>query len=144
MSTEENKAAFRRYIEALNKQDLAVALESCAPDYVWHGARRYGVSPDLAGLKQLLTAAMTAFPDAHHVVEDLIAEGDKVVARVTTRGTHRGEIMGIPPTGKRVSWTWIEIDRIADDRIVECWDNSDDLGLMQQLGAIPQMTQAGA
>ena len=123
---------------------MAVLEELVAPDYVWHGARRYGVSPDLAGLKQLLTAAMTAFPDAHHVVEDLIAEGDKVVARVTTRGTHRGEIMGIPPTGKRVSWTWIEIDRIKDGKIVECWDNSDDLGLMQQLGAIPQMAQTGA
>ena len=143
MSTEENKAVLRRYVEALNKQDLAVALECCAPDYVWHGARRYGVSPDLAGIKQLLTAAMTAFPDAQHVVEDLIAEGDKVVARVTSRATHQGEFLGIPPTGKRLSWTWIEIDRIKDGKIVECWDNSDDLGLMQQLGAIPQMAQAG-
>ena len=144
MSTEENKAVIRRYVEALNKQDLAVALECCAPDYVWHGARRYGVSPDLAGFKQLCTAWWTAFPDVHIVVEDLIAEGDKVVARVTFRGTHQGEFMGVPPTGKQVSWTGIAIDRFEAGKFVEGWANTDDLGLMQQLGAIPQMGQAGA
>ena len=144
MSTEANKAAFRRYVEALNKQDLAVALECCAPDYVWHGARRYGVSPDLAGLKQLLTAAMTAFPDAHHVVEDLIAEGDKVVSRFTARATHQGEFMGVPATCKVVTYTGIYISRFAGGKCVEDWFSGDMLGLMQQLGAIPQMAQAGA
>ena len=144
MSTEENKAVLRRYVEALNKQDLAVALESCAPDYVWHGARRYGVSPDLAGLKQLLTAAMTAFPDAQHVVEDLIAEGDKVVARVTSRATHQGEFMGLPPTGNVVTYTGIHIARVAGGKCVEDWRSADVLGFLQQLGAIPQMGQAGA
>ena len=144
MSTEENKAVVRRYVEALNKQDLAVALECCAPDYVWHGARRYGVSPDLAGVKQLLTAAMTAFPDAQHVVEDLIAEGDKVVARFTARATHQGEFMGIPPTGKEVTVRGIAICRFVGGKEVEHWGVGDMLGRLQQLGAIPQMAQTGA
>ena len=131
-----------RWFEQDKTRNLAGVLELCAPDYIAHGT---GVFPDLdvAGVKQMTLAFWTAFPDAQHVVEDLIAEGDKVVARVTSRATHQGEFMGIPPTGKRLSWTWIEIDRIKDGKIVECWDNSDDLGLMQQLGAIPQMAQAG-
>ena len=143
MSTEENKAVLRRYVEALNKQDLAGAFEFLAPDFVWHGTSVFP-DMDLAGVKQLYTALFTAFPDAHSVLEDLIAEGDKVVARFSMRGTHQGDFMGIPPTGKQVSWTAIEIERIEDDRFVEGWTNSDDLGLMQQLGAIPQMAQTGA
>jgi steroid delta-isomerase-like uncharacterized protein len=143
MSTEENKAVFHRYVEAFNKHDLAGALEFCAPAYVWHGT---GVFPDLdlAGCKQVFTALWTAFPDMHVVVEDLIAEGDKVARRYTFRGTHQGDFMGIPATGKRVSWTGILIDRIKDGKFVEGWGNTDDLGLMQQLGAIPQMAQTGA
>ena len=146
MSTEENKAVVRRAYEEFNKgQEAAMAAmeELCAPDYVWHGT---GVWPDmdLAGMKQLTTALWTAFPDAHVVVEDLLAEGDKVVSRATFRGTHQGEFMGIPPTGKQVSVTGIEIGRIKDGKFVEGWANSDDLGLMQQLGAIPQMAPTGA
>ena len=144
MSTEENKARVRRVFEEMNEQNYPALLEEfCARDYVWHDAPP-GISPDLAGWRQGRIAFLTAFPDAHLVVEDVIAEGDKVVARVTSRATHQGEFMGIPPTGKRLSWTWIEIDRIKDGKIVECWDNSDDLGLMQQLGAIPQLAQTGA
>ena len=143
MSTEENKALYRRYVEATNKHDLAGMLGLCAPDYVLHST---GVFPDmdLAGYKQLLTAFWTAFPDAHVVVEDLIAEGDKVARRFTMRGTHQGDFMGMPPTGKQVSWTGIDIERIEAGKFVESWANFDDLGLMQQLGAIPQMAQTGA
>ena len=146
MSTEENKAVVRRFYEVHNKGKeavMAVIEELYAPDYVLHGT---GVLPDLdpAGVKQLYTAFLTAFPDMHIVVEDMIAEGDKVVCRVTLRGTHQGEFMGIPPTGKQVSWTGIGIDRFKDGKFVERWMNEDDLGLMQQLGAIPQMAQTGA
>ena len=74
----------------------------------------------------------------------MIAEGDKVVTRFTMRGTHQGEFMGIPSTGKHVSVTGIGIDRIKDGNFVESWMNEDNLGLMQQLGAIPQMAQGGA
>jgi steroid delta-isomerase-like uncharacterized protein len=146
MSTEENKALVRRIYEEWNKgKEAAMAAieELYAPDYVFHVT---GVFPDLdrVGYKQMTPAFFTAFPDIHYTLEDLIAEGDKVVSRWTFRGTHQGEFMGMPPTGKQVSVTGIEIDRIEDDKFVESWANSDHLGLMQQLGVIPQMAQAGS
>ena len=143
MSTEENKAVVRRMYEEWSKRNLAGIWELYAPDYVLHGAP-FGLSPDLAGLKQLYTAPLTAFPDAHLVVEDLIAEGDKVVHRATLRGTHQGDLLGIPPTGKVVTVTGIYISRFAGGKCVEEWRNVDDLGLMQQLGVIPQLAQTGA
>ena len=146
MSTEANKAVVRRMFEESSKgQEAAMAAmeELCAPDYVWHGT---GVWPDmdLAGMKQALTAWYAAFPDVHFTVEDLIAEGDKVAARVTMRATHQGEFMGIPPTGKAVTFTAIYVSRIAGGKYVEDSGIEDQLGLMQQLGAIPQMAQTGA
>jgi steroid delta-isomerase-like uncharacterized protein len=146
MSTEENKALVRRWYEAWNKGKEAVEAgleELCAPDYVLHGT---GVYPDmdLAGLKHGLPAFYAAFPDIHYTLEDLIAERDKVVSRYTFRSTHQGEFMGIPPTGKQVKVTGIEIDRIEDGKFVETWFNSDQLSMLQQLGAIPQMAQTGA
>jgi steroid delta-isomerase-like uncharacterized protein len=143
MSTEENKALVLRFYEALNKQNLAAILEHHAPDFVWHDAA-LGISPDRAGVKQFCIALWAAFPDAHYTVEDLIAEGDKVVSRFTVRGTHRGDFTGIPPTGKVVTMTGIAIYRLAGGRRVEEWVNVDLLGLMQQLGAILQMAQTGA
>ena len=83
----------------------------------------------------------TAFPDIQMNVEDMIAEADKVVARVSVSGTHQGEFMGIDPTGNRVAITGIDILRIADGKIVEHWGNFDDLGMMQQLGVIPEPGQ---
>ena len=143
MSTEENKALVRRWTEEDNKRNLAGIVELCAPGYVVHGT---GAFPDmdLATMKQMTLAFWTAFPDGHYTVEDLIAEGDKVARRLTFRGTHQGEFMGIPPTGKQVSVTGIAIDRIKDGKFVEGWMNEDNLGLLQQLGAIPQMAQTGA
>jgi predicted ester cyclase len=128
MSTEENKALVRRWNEAFNKQNLA-AMEELYAD---------------AGAIQRHTALWTAFPDLHYTVEDLIADGDKVVVRGTLRGTHQGDFMGIPPTGKQVSLTGITIDRIKDGKFVEGWANADMLGLLQQLGVIPPMAQGGA
>ena len=80
----------------------------------------------------------SAFPDLQMNVEDMIAEGDKVVARVRMSGTHQGEFMGIDPTGNRVEISGIDILRVADGKIVEHWGNFDDLGMMQQLGVIEQ------
>ena len=82
---------------------------------------------------------ITAFPDLHFTIEDLIAEGGTVVVRFTTRGTHQGTLMGIPPTGKQVSGTGMFIDRIVNGKGVEQWFNSDILGLLQQLGVLPSM-----
>ena len=148
MSTEENKALVRRLIEEDKKRNLDGILVLYAPDYVIHGAQVYGLpsayTPGLEGLKQICTAFWTALPDEHMVVEDMIAEGDKVVSRFTWRATHQGEFMGVPATGKVVTYTGIYISRLAGGKIVEDWRQADDLGWLQQLGAIPQIAQAGA
>ena len=144
MSTEENKARVRRIYEEINSQNHEEMMEEfAARDLVWHGAPP-GTPPGLAGAKQAHTALFTAFPDAHWVVEDLIAEGDKVAVRLTMRGTHQGDFMGIPPTGKEVTVTGISIYRFAGGRLVEDWSSVDNLGWLQQVGAIPQMAQGGA
>jgi steroid delta-isomerase-like uncharacterized protein len=146
MSTEENKAVVRRFWEEWNKgKEAAMAAieEFCAPDYVYHGAGVFG-DMDLASIKQMTIAFFTAFPDQHYALEDLIAEADKVVHRYTCRATHQGEFMGVPATGKVVTFTGIAISRFAGGKWVEDWESFDALGLMQQLGAIPQMAQGGA
>jgi predicted ester cyclase len=99
---------------------------------------------DLATMKQMIPAFLTAFPDQHYTVEELIAEGDKVVCRFTFRATHQGDFMGIPPTGKAVTVTGIYISRLSGGKFVEDWRQVDDLGWLQQLGAIPQLVQGGA
>ena len=148
MSTEENKALVRRMIEEDKNRNLDGILELYAPDYVIHGGEVYGLpptyAPGMAGLKQLCAAVWTAFPDEHVAPEDMIAEGDKVAYRFTFRGTHQGDFMGVPPTGKAVTVTGIYISRIAGSKFVEDWRQVDDLGWLQQLGVIPQMAQGGA
>jgi len=89
------------------------------------------------GLKQLITAYRTGFPDLHVLIEDMVAEEDKVASRFIVRGTHKGELMGIPPTGKQVTVSSILISRFADGKWAEDWANYDALGMMQQIGAIP-------
>jgi predicted ester cyclase len=143
MSTEENKALAYRYYAEMNKQNyLALFDEIAAPDLVWHDAPP-GTPPGRAGTKQVHTAFFTGFPDMHATVADLIAEGDKVVVRGTLHGTHQGEFMGIPPTGKVVTVTFIAICRFVGGKEVEHWGVGDMLGWLQQLGAIPQMAHAG-
>ena len=136
MSAEENKTIMRRIFEVFNTGNLAVADEVIAADVVDHQAPP-GVAPGRAGFKQLITMFRTAFPDIQMTIEEIIAEGDRVVARSTMRGTHRGEFMGIPPTGKQFTVTSIDIVHIAGGQGVEHWGNSDDLGMLQQLGVIP-------
>ena len=136
MSTEDNKALVRRlYEEVLNQGKLALIDELCAPEFVYHNASTtiQGREP----YKQFLSIYLTASPDLHFTREDEVAEGDKVVSRYTTRGTHLGPFMGIPPTGKHVTVTGIAITRIANGKVVEEWANADELGLLQQLGVVP-------
>ena len=135
-SIEENKAMTRRIFEVFNTGNLALADELIATNVVDHQAPP-GIEPGLAGFKQIVTMFRTAFPDIQMTIEDIIAEGDKVVTRSTMRGTHQGEFMGIPPTGKQFTATAIDIVRFAGGKGVEHWGNSDDLGMLQQLGVIP-------
>ena len=143
MSTEENKAMIRRiYEEAFNKGDLAVADELMATNYVFHGPGGMEFKgPE--GFKQFVTMMRTAFPDLHVAIDDLVAEGDRVVHRVTVRGTHKGEMMGIAPTGKQVTITAITISRFAGGKEVESWPSLDQLGMLQQMGVVPPMGQGG-
>lgn len=137
MSAEDNKAIARRAYDAINENDLDALDEMVASDFTEHDpAPGYGLG--LEGLKQYFSSLHTAFLDVHIDVEDMIAEGDKVVARVTASGTHQGEFMGIAPTGNRVEFSAIDIARIAEGKIVEHWSNSDQLGMMQQLGVMEQ------
>ncbi len=141
MSTEDNKALIRRaYEEAFNQRNLAVLDEVNAPDLVFHNAST--TMQGLEAFKQFLSLYLTAFPDARFTVEDMIAEGDRVVARHTFRGTQQGDLMGIAPTGKQVMTTGVTITRFANRKGVELWGNNDDLGLLQQLGVIPAPGQA--
>jgi len=138
MSTEDNKALVRRgFEEGFNQRNLALFDELCAPEIVYHNASMTIQGPE--SYKQYLSMLLTASPDLHITVEDQMAEGDKVVTRYTTRGTHQGPFMGIPPTGKHVTVTGIAIARFANGKEVEEWANGDDLGLLQQLGVVPAM-----
>ncbi len=137
MSTEVNKASMRRfYEEVFNKKNRAAIDEFIDPNQVDHAAPP-GTPGGLEGARQTLTMYLTAFPDLYFTVEDLIAEGDKVVARLTVRGTQQGVFMGIPPTGKHAEVTAIDINRMAGGKSVEHWLEMDTLGLLQQLGVIP-------
>jgi steroid delta-isomerase-like uncharacterized protein len=137
MSTEDNKAIVLRNYEELNKGNLGIVDELYATNYVGHTA---GLPEPVRGreaLKPLLAAYFTAFPDLHETPEDLIAEGDKVAIRVTYRGTHKGDFQGLPPTGRQVQFTSIDIYRLAGGKIVEQWVEFDGPGMLQQLGVIP-------
>lgn len=137
MSAEELKALYRRFItEVANQGNMSVADEILAPDIAEHEKLPPGIPANRDGIKQLFTMIRDAFPDLCITIEDQIAEADKVVARVTLRGTHRGEFLGIPATGKRVAYGAIDISRIARGRLVEHWGIPDYLSLLQQLGAL--------
>ncbi len=144
MSAEENKALDRRwYEEVWNQGKVASYEEMASPDMVTHGAPP-GITPDFEGVKQAISIHRTGYPDMHFEVEDQLAEGDKVVSRCTLTGTHRGEWVGIPPTGKRVSIETISIQRWRGGKMVEAWLAMDMLGWMQQLGVVPASGQGGS
>lgn len=136
--SEENKAIVRRSFDELFSQgDLDVADAVIAADYVGHDPALPQPMHGPLEFKRFVTMYRTAFPDLTLTVEEQIAEGDRVVTRFTARGTNRGALMGIPPTGRRVTITGISIDRMVDGKSAESWTNYDLLGLMQQLGILP-------
>ncbi len=146
MSAEENKRISRRVAEeAFSHGNVDVIDELVAENFVNHDP---GLPPDLPpgrdGLKELVRFYKSAFPDAELIVEDQFAEGDRVVTRYIGRGTHQGDFGGIPATGKQVTVTGITIDRLEGGKIAESWNEYDQLGLLQQLGAIPEQAPAQA
>jgi steroid delta-isomerase-like uncharacterized protein len=138
MSSQENKELARRFMdEVWNKGNLDFIDEVTAPNHVSHDpASPEDMGGGVEGLRRFTEMYRSAFPDIQMTVEDVIAEGDKVVTRWTARATHQGELMGIPPSGNRVEVTGISIDRIEGGKVVETWSNYDALGMMQQLGVM--------
>lgn len=133
----ENKAVVRRFFHLFNQGDFeTIGQELLSPEIVVHFPGMPGPL-NLEGFRQVGLMFRSAFPDIQDTVEDQLADGDKVVTRITSRGTHQGELMGIPATGQQITITAIAIDRIGDNRIVERWANFDQLGMLQQLGVIP-------
>lgn len=144
MRPEENKAVVRRFVkEVFEGGNLELIEELFAPEYVLHDPVLPEEVRGPEGLKQYVSMYRAAYPDTGFTIENQLAEGDEVVTRWTGRGTHRGELLGIPPTGNKVTVTGIEIDRVSDGKMHETWVNYDALGMMQQLGVAPQPERAG-
>ncbi|HOG46203.1 MAG TPA: ester cyclase [Anaerolineae bacterium] len=138
MSAVQNKETVHRYIdETFNKGNLAVIDEVLAPSFVDHNPTP-GQATGPMGAIEFARNFRSAFPDLHVNIEEMVAEGDKVAMRSTIRGTQKGEFMGISPTGMQVSWQAMAIFRVASGKILERWSSQDHLGLLQQLGAIPE------
>ena len=138
MSLIDNKKTVRRFLEeVINLGNQRLADELLAENFVDHNPLP-GLPPNREGFKQSFVIFRNTFPDMHYTIEDIIAEEDKVVIRWTATGTQRGELMGIPPTGKNISVTGMDIFRITDGNLAELWLAWDQLGMMQQLGAMPQ------
>jgi predicted ester cyclase len=144
MSVDENKALVRRFYEEIDKGNLAAMDELVAEDYLDHSPPPFpGLAPGREGLKQAFKLFWEATP-GNHKIEDQIAEGDKVVTRMTAYGAHEGDLPGIPRTGNKLEMTATVIHRIADGKLVEKWSDKDELGFLQQLGVIPTLGEAQA
>ena len=140
MTTEQNKALIRRWVEeGWNKGNLAVADEVYAPTVVQHDPNSPMPVNDREALKMYAGGYRAAFPDLTFTIDDLIGEGDKVLWRFTSRGTHNGPLGPIPPTGKPGTVTGMALFRFAGGKVAEVWVNVDLLGLFQQIGVIPKM-----
>jgi steroid delta-isomerase-like uncharacterized protein len=137
MSAEENKALVRRFYEEIDKGNLDAMDELVAEDYVDHNPPPIpNLAPGREGLKQAFKLFWDATP-GYHRIEDQIAEGDKVVTRLTSFGKHEGDLPGAPATGNEMKMTSITIHRIADGKLAEKWSEKDMISLLQQIGKMP-------
>lgn len=138
-SANENKATYRRFIEEIwNIGNLDLIELLIADDYVAHDPASPDLGRGLESLRQRANPYRKAFPDLQIIIEEILAEGDKVVTRWSSSGTHQGDIYGIAPTGKSVTTSGINISRFANGKIVEEWTSWDTIGLMKQLGVISE------
>ena len=140
MSAEENKMVIRRLTdEALNQGNMDVLDHVLADTFTYHDPANPGVT-SRDDYKQFVTEVRTTFPDIHFTIEDEVADGDQLAVRWTMRGTHRGDLVmpagPIPPTGKQVQVSGITLIRFTEGKVVEEWQNADNLGFLQQLGVI--------
>lgn len=145
MSAEENKAVSRRWFEEVfGEGKLELADELMAADVTIHEPATPALPDGIEGARQLVSTYRSAFPDLHFTVEDVLAEGDKVVVRWTGRGTHNGDLPGIPATGRNSTVTGISIDRFENGKVAESWINWDTLGMLRNIGVMPAPQTAEA
>jgi steroid delta-isomerase-like uncharacterized protein len=144
--SDQNKALARRNVDEIwNQGNLSVIDELVAPNATFHDPSVPGgkfTGPE--GMRQFVQIYRGAFPDVRLKIEDLIAEGDKVVSRWTATGTHKGDLMGIAPTGKQVTVTGCDVALYQNGKVIEGWTSYDMLGMLQQLGVVPSLAPAGA
>lgn len=135
MFTDPKELGARFYDEVVNQQKYELIDELLDENFVEH-EEFPGTSQDRDGVGQFFRLFRAAFPDMHCTVDRMIAEGDIVVTQTTTRGTHEGELLGVPPTGNKVEFSAIDIVRVANDKAVEHWGVTDTMALMEQIGAL--------
>jgi steroid delta-isomerase-like uncharacterized protein len=134
MATEDNKALVRRWFAELDRGNLAVIEELIPEDYIDHNPAIGGLGTGREGIRAYVEMLRAAFPDTVHVIEDQMADGDKVMTRLTARGTFLREILGYAPTGRLVTVSGIAVHRIAHGQLVEHWAHLDMAGFIEQLG----------
>ena len=143
MSIEQNKAVVQQVFDAVNSGDLNRLGDLVTDDIAVHTPIS-GIEPGREGFRQFIGLYLSAFPEQHVEIHELVAEGDRVLARHTHHVIHGGEFAGLPPTGKQATVDGLELFRVSDGRIAEMWHHDDLLGLLQQLGAIPAPAQPGS
>lgn len=140
MSTEQNKTIVQQTFEALNRRDLDGVVSYYAPGCKFHGWAPETL--DTAGYKAVMSALLAAFPNSRFPIDEIVAEGDRVAVRHSLQGTHQAEFQGIPATDRPVRVNAIVIFRLENGKPAELWLNADFLGLMQQLGVVPEQESA--
>ena len=136
MSAEESKAIMSRFWEVWEQGDIDSLDELLAPDYVNHTLAAPDLPPGPEGVKEVVSMFRSGIPDLRVVIEDMIAEGDRVATRYALEGTHGGDLFGVAPTGRHLSIKSMTIERLSGGKIVEHWRVTDELDMMRQLGAI--------
>lgn len=135
MTLDIQRAAERFPLEVLNEGNFELVDQLFAPDFVDHSPQA-GVAPTREGIKQSMVALKTAFPDIRYTIDETIVCGDQVVSRLSATGTMKGDLLGIPATGRQASWSEIHISRGVDGRLTEHWGLVDRLGMLVQLGVV--------
>jgi steroid delta-isomerase-like uncharacterized protein len=138
---QENKAIVQRFWKVWEEGNIDLVDELLAADHVNHNPATPDQPAGAEGVREVVNMFRSAMPDLKVVIEDMIAEGDKVVVRYTLEGTHEGDLFGVPPTGRRLSIKSIAVERVSEGKLREHWRITDSLDMMQQLGVVPESGQ---